>query len=237
MSTVLVTGGSRGIGRACCLAFARAGYDVAFCYSRDEAGAAETVRLAEAAGAGVQSFRCDVTDEAQVEAMFAQVFGLRVLVNNAGQDEYCLLQEQSLQRFRRVLDVNATGAFLCMRAAAPKLMRAGGSVVNVGSVWGEHGASCEGAYSAAKAALSGLTRAAAKEWGPAGVRVNAVSCGMIGTAMNERFSPEERAAFVQGLALAREGSAEEVAAAVLFLAQSRYITGQILPVDGGAHLR
>ena len=237
MSTALITGGSRGIGRACCLAFARAGYDIAFCYASDADGAAQTAALVRELGAGVQAFRCDVTDEGQVAEMFSSVFGLSVLVNNAGEDEYCLLQEQSLERFRRILQVNTEGAFLCMRAAVPKLMRTGGSVVNVGSVWGEHGASCESAYAASKAALSGLTRSAAKEWGSAGVRVNAVSCGMIDTAMNGRFTPEERGAFVRDLPLGRAGSAQEVAAAVLFLARSRYITGEILPVDGGAGLR
>ena len=180
MSTVLVTGGSRGIGRAVCLEFARAGYDVAFCYSQDGAGAEETARLIAEAGAGASVFRCDVSDEAQVEMMFKSVFGLSVLVNNAGVALYRQVQDTSLADWRKVLSVNADGAFLCTRAALSKfLQRGGGSIVNVSSVWGEEGGSCEAAYSASKAALIGFTKACAKEFAPSNIRVNCVACGFI----------------------------------------------------------
>lgn len=237
MSTALVTGGSRGIGRAICLEFARAGYDVAFCWSKDEAGAKETARLISEAGAGALSFCCDVSDEAQVQAMFGQIFGLSVLVNNAGVALYKQVQDTSFAEWKQVFSVNADGAFLCTRAALPKfLQRGGGSIVNVSSVWGEAGGSCEAAYSASKAALIGFTKACAKEFAPSGIRVNCLSCGFIDTEMNARLSSAEREAFFADVPLGRAGTPEEAAAAVRFLAESRYITGEVLRVNGGMHL-
>ena len=237
MSTALVTGGSRGIGRAICLEFARAGYDVAFCWSKDEAGAKETARLISEAGAGALSFCCDVSDEAQVQAMFGQIFGLSVLVNNAGVALYKQVQDTSFAEWKQVFSVNADGAFLCTRAALPKfLQRGGGSIVNIASVWGEAGGSCEAAYSASKAALIGFTKACAKEFDPSGIRVNCLSCGFIDTEMNARLSSAEREAFFADVPLGRAGTPEEAAAAVRFLAESRYITGEVLRVNGGMHL-
>lgn len=237
MSTALVTGGSRGIGRAICLEFARAGYDVAFCWSKDEAGAKETARLISEAGAGALSFCCDVSDEAQVQAMFGQIFGLSVLVNNAGVALYKQVQDTSFAEWKQVFSVNADGAFLCTRAALPKfLQRGGGSIVNIASVWGEAGGSCEAAYSASKAALIGFTKACAKEFAPSGIRVNCLSCGFIETEMNARLSSAEREAFFADVPLGRAGTPEEAAAAVRFLAESRYITGEVLRVNGGMHL-
>lgn len=237
MSTVLVTGGSRGIGRAICLEFAKAGYDVAFCYSQDEAGAEETARLIAAAGAGAVSMRCDVSDETQVSEMFSSVLGLAVLVNNAGMALYRQVQDTSLSEWRRIFSVNADGAFLCTRAAIPKfLQRGGGSIVNISSVWGEAGGACEAAYSASKAALIGFTKACAKELAPAGIRVNCVCCGFIQTQMNDRLSAEERAEFLKDVPLGRAGTPEEAAAAVRFLAESRYVTGEVLRVNGGLHI-
>ena len=237
MSTALVTGGSRGIGRAICLEFARAGYDVAFCWSKDEAGAEETARLVAETGAGALSFRCDVSDEAQVQAMFGQIFGLSVLVNNAGIALYRQVQDTSFAEWKKVFSVNADGAFLCTRAALPKfLQRGGGSIVNITSVWGEAGGSCEAAYSASKAALIGFTKACAKEFAPSGIRVNCLSCGFIDTEMNARLSRAEREAFFADVPLGRAGTPEEAAAAVRFLAESRYITGEVLRVNGGMHL-
>ena len=234
MSTALVTGG---IGRAICLEFARAGYDVAFCWSKDEVGAKETARLISEAGAGALSFCCDVSDEAQVQAMFGQIFGLSVLVNNAGVALYKQVQDTSFAEWKQVFSVNADGAFLCTRAALPKfLQRGGGSIVNVSSVWGEAGGSCEAAYSASKAALIGFTKACAKEFAPSGIRVNCLSCGFIDTEMNARFSRAEREAFFADVPLGRAGTPEEAAAAVRFLAESRYITGEVLRVNGGMHL-
>lgn len=237
MGMVLVTGGSRGIGRACCAAFAKAGWDVAFCYARDEAGAAETRRLIEACGAGALAFRCDVRSEAQVNEMFSALPGLSALVNNAGVSLFSQLQETSLAQWREVFAVNCEGAFLCTRAAVPLfLRRGGGAIVNISSVWGEEGASCEAAYSASKAALIGFTKAAAKELAPSGIRVNCVSCGIVDTQMNARLTEAEKQAFLQDVPLGRQGTPEEVAASALFLARHPYITGEVLRVNGGLYV-
>lgn len=234
MGMVFVTGGSRGIGRAVCEAFARTGRDVAFCYAQDEDGARETVRRIEAAGAGALALRGDVSDEAAVQAMFSSLPGLEILVNNAGVALFGQIQNTSAADWRRIFAVNVDGAFYCTRAAIPGfLRRGGGSIVNVSSVWGEVGASCEAAYSASKAALIGFTKAAAKELAPSGIRVNCVSCGMIDTAMNARLSPEEQGAFLSGVPCGRAGTPAEAAAAVVFLATQRYVTGEVLRVDGG----
>lgn len=237
MGMVLVTGGSRGIGRACCAAFAQAGWDVAFCYARDEAGAAETRRLIEACGAGALAFRCDVRSEAQVNEMFSALPGLSALVNNAGVSLFSQLQDTSLAQWREVFAVNCEGAFLCTRAAVPLfLRRGGGAIVNISSVWGEEGASCEAAYSASKAALIGFTKAAAKELAPSGIRVNCVSCGIVDTQMNARLTEAEKQAFLQDVPLGRQGTPEEVAACALFLARHPYITGEVLRVNGGLYV-
>lgn len=237
MGMVLVTGGSRGIGRACCAAFAKAGWDVAFCYARDEAGAAETRRLIEACGAGALAFRCDVRSEAQVNEMFSALPGLSALVNNAGVSLFSQLQDTALAQWREVFAVNCEGAFLCTRAAVPLfLRRGGGAIVNISSVWGEEGASCEAAYSASKAALIGFTKAAAKELAPSGIRVNCVSCGIVDTQMNARLTEAEKQAFLQDVPLGRQGTPEEVAASALFLARHPYITGEVLRVNGGLYV-
>ena len=237
MGMVLVTGGSRGIGRACCAAFAKAGWDVAFCYARDEAGAAETRRLIEACGAGALAFRCDVRSEAQVNEMFSALPGLSALVNNAGVSLFSQLQDTSLAQWHEVFAVNCEGAFLCTRAAVPLfLRRGGGAIVNISSVWGEEGASCEAAYSASKAALIGFTKAAAKELAPSGIRVNCVSCGIVDTQMNARLTEAEKQAFLQDVPLGRQGTPEEVAACALFLARHPYITGEVLRVNGGLYV-
>ena len=165
MGMVFVTGGSRGIGRAICTAFARTGRDVAFCYSRDEEGARETARLIEKAGAGALPLRLDVADEAAVQAAFAALPGLEILVNNAGIAHFGQIQSTTSDIWRRIFAVNVDGAFFCTRAAIPKfLRRGGGSIVNISSVWGEAGASCEAAFFANSGAESneGLIKLARK---------------------------------------------------------------------------
>lgn len=234
MSTALITGGSRGIGREICAAFARAGYDVAFTYTKDEAGARETVRRIQEAGAGALAFRCDVSDAAAVHALFGQIFGLSVLVNNAGVAFYGDMQSTTPDILRRLFAVNVEGAFYCMREAIGKFLARGeGSIVNVASVWGETGGSCEVGYSASKAALIGLTKAAAKELGPSDIRVNCVSPGMVDTDMTACLSAEAKAEFCSALPPARAGTPAEVAEAVLFLAKQRFMTGEVLRVNGG----
>ena len=237
MGMVFVSGGSRGIGRAICEEFANCGQDVAFCYSSDEEGAEQTVRRVESLGAGAIALRCDISSEAEVEKMFAALPCPEILVNNAGISLYGEIANTSYADWNRLFSVNVGGAFLCTRALIPRfLKRGGGSIVNVSSMWGETGASCEAAYSASKAALIGFTKAAAKELAPANIRVNCVACGMVDTQMNARFSEAEKQAFVREIPTGRICTAEEVASAVAFLARSRYITGQILRQNGGAFI-
>lgn len=234
MSTVLITGASRGIGRATAVCFARAGYDVAFCYSKDEEGARRTAELIRREGREPLIFRADISNEADVKAMVDSVFSLEVLVNNAGIALYRELSETTLEEWRRVFSVNTEGAFLCTRYAAEKMRkRGGGCIVNISSVWGETGGSCEVAYSASKAALIGFTKAAAKELAPAGIRVNCIAAGIVDTLMNASLSKNEIADFVTKIPADRMASSEEIAEGVLFLAKSGYITGEVLRINGG----
>lgn len=228
MQQVLITGGVRGIGLATARLFARKGYAVALCYSADEESAAR------AREEGFRAVRADVSDEEQVRALFEEIGGVDVLVNNAGISLVRQIQDTSLAEWNRVFAVNTAGAFLCAKYALPAMLKRGrGCIVNVSSVWGVVGGSCEVAYSASKAALIGFTKALAKEVGYAGVRVNCVAPGVIGTRMNGRFTKEEKAAICADIPAGRQGAPEEVAAAILSLAENEYITGQVLGVDGG----
>ena len=236
----VVTGGSRGIGAACVRLFADRGWRVAVLCEKN-AAAAEAL-CAELRGQGRDAAwqLCDVADEKQVSAAFGWVrerFGpVSALVNNAGISWTGLLQDMTAAEWDRLFAVNVRGAFLCARAVLPEMIsRRQGSIVQVSSMWGETGGSCETAYSASKAALIGLTRALAKEAGPSGVRVNCVSPGVIDTEMNSHLTQADLAALAEETPLGRIGQAEEVARAVLFLcgAEAAFITGQVLPVNGG----
>lgn len=238
--SVLITGASRGIGAACARAFARAGYRVAVHYhSSGEAAEALTQEL-RGMGADTFAVRADVSDSAQVSGMLAAVaerFGdPDVLVNNAGVALVKLLTETSDDEWRRLIDTNLSGVFYCCRAALPAMIRAHrGCIVNIASMWGEAGASCEAAYSASKGGVIALTKALAKELGPSGIRVNAVSPGVIMTDMMAGFGEDDLRALQDEIPLGALGSPDDVAAAVLFLAsdEARYITGQVLSVNGG----
>lgn len=240
MSTVLITGASRGIGAQCALAFAREGYDIALNYYHSEGRALALVKEIEALGVRAIAVQADVSDSEQVLSMFAAVrdeFGAAdVLVNNAGIAHTGLLTELSNDEWRRLLDTNLSGAFYCCREALRDMIRAhSGAIVNIASMWGEVGASCEAAYSASKAGIIGLTKALAKEVGPSGVRVNAVSPGVVMTDMMAEYSQEDIAALKEETPLASLGTPEDIAEAVLFLAseKARFITGQVLSVNGG----
>lgn len=226
--TVLITGGVRGIGLAIAKAFQAKNYRVIVTYSKDEASA-----LA-AKEAGFEVCRADVSKEADVVKAFSGLQSLDVLVNNAGVSLIKQIQDVSLAEFERVFSVNMGGAFLCAREAA-KLMIAqkSGLIVNVSSVWGEVGGSCESVYSASKAAILGFTKALAKELGYSGVRVNAISPGVIQTQMNAHFSEEDMRALQEEIPLGRIGETDDIAKAVVFLEENEYITGIDLPVNGG----
>lgn len=238
MKNVLITGASGGIGKAAALAFAEKGYGVALQYCGNEKAARETAEeiLFRDGSAGV--FQADLSREDEVEALFDEAekqFGFfDVLVNNAGADWKGLLTDMTLSEWERLVGINCTGTFLCSRRALPPMVRKKtGCIVNVSSIWGEVGASCEAAYSASKAAVIGLTKALAKEMGPSGIRVNCVSPGVIDTPMNGDLTKEDLNALREETPLSRIGTPEEVAEAILFLAENTFVTGQVLGVNGG----
>lgn len=232
MKRAIVTGGTRGIGLAVCELLLERGYAVTALYSNDEAAA----RAASERCAGLQTLRADVSCEEAVAAVFAQFPSLDLLVNNAGVSLFKQIQDTTAQEWRRMTDVNAGGAFFCTKHAVKKMLERGGAIVNVSSVWGEAGASCESVYSASKGAMIAFTKAAAKELAPSGITVNCVCPGVIDTAMNARLNADERAALCEEIPLGRFGTSEEVASAIVFLAEHRYITGQTLSVNGGFYI-
>ncbi len=226
---VLITGGTRGIGLAACERFLRGGDEVVATWSKDEAAAERAKALLK----GVRFVRADVSDETAVKELFEGLPALDALVNNAG---ICLsgqVQDVSLSAWERQMAVNAGGAFLCTKYAVKKMLRKGGAIVNVASVWGQTGGSCESAYSATKGALIAFTKALAKELAPAKITVNSVSPGAIDTVMNANLSPEEREQLCEEIPLGRFGTAEEVAELIFFLSRQKYITGQDIGINGG----
>ena len=238
--TALVTGGSRGIGRAICLELADRGADVALCYAGGEAAAAETVRPCEERGVKALAVRCDVSDGAQVKAMVDETVrtfgGLDVLVNNAGITRDGLAVMMSEENFDAVIATNLRGAFLCMKAAArPMMKKRWGRMVNLSSVVGLHGNAGQVNYAASKAGVIGMTKSMAKELAARNVTVNAVAPGFIDTDMTAVLPEAAKAALLGSIPLGRMGQPEDVARAVAFLAsdEAAYITGQVLAVDGG----
>lgn len=228
---VVITGGSRGIGAAAVARFAGAGDRVWFLYNQSDDAARA---LADRTGA--TALRADVAREAEVQAAFAQVPAVDVLINNAGMAHYGLLDAMTTAQWERLMAVNVGGVFHCIRAALPSMLHEHrGVILNLASMWGQVGASCEAAYSASKGAVIALTKAMAKELGPSGIRVNAVSPGVVATDMVANLSPQDLAALAEETPLGRLGTPEEVAEALWFLAsdQAAFITGQIVPVNGG----
>ena len=232
--TAYITGASGGIGSAIAKKLHAAGYRVAmFRHSSDSA-----VSLAEALGEGAAAFRCDVADYASVDAAFAraeaELGAADLLVNNAGIALFGLLQDCSDADFDRVVGVNLQGVFDCCKRVLPAMIAAKrGAIVNISSMWGSVGASCEAVYSASKAGVIGLTKALAKEVGPSGITVNCVAPGVIDTPMNALLSPEAKAELAAQTPLGRLGTPSDVADAVAFLAEASFVTGQTLGVDGG----
>jgi 3-oxoacyl-[acyl-carrier protein] reductase len=235
-----VTGGSRGIGRACAVALGEAGHRVAFCYSSDEVGAKETRSAIEATGTNALAVCADVRDAATVDRAFGEIEDalgpVEVLVNNAGANHDALVARMTDEQWQSVLDTNLTGAFHTIRRATPKMMRARwGRIVNVSSVGGGRGSPGQANYAAAKAGLLGLTRSVARELAPRNVTCNVVAPGPIVTSMTEGLSEEWQVKAQESVPLGRFGTPEEVGAVVNFLCSdlAGYMTGALVPVDGG----
>jgi len=235
MLTALITGGSRGIGAATVRVFCAAGYRVAFFYRSSES-AAQTL----SAETGAYAIRCDIRDSASVASACAEARRLLghidVLVNNAGIAQQKLFTDITDEEWRAMLDTNLTGAFYACRAVLPDMIsRRYGRIINVGSIWGQVGASCEVHYSAAKAGLIGLTKALAKEVAPSGVTVNCICPGVIETDMLSSFTKDDLAALAEETPVGRLGTPEDIARSVLWLAdpKSGFTTGQIIGVNGG----
>ena len=236
----LITGSSRGIGASCALLFAQKGYGVIVNYLKNGDKAEELCKKIGEIGGTAVAYRADVRLQSDVEAMFEfaekEFGGIDVLVNNAGISTWGLLQDTTEDEWNDLFSVAPGGAFRCSKAAIGQMLRrGGGSIVNISSVWGVYGASCEAAYSASKAAVIGLTKALAKELGPSGIRVNCVAPGVIDTDMNRVHGEETLRDLAEATPLGRIGTPEEVAECVYFLAsdESRFVTGQVLGVDGG----
>lgn len=229
MEHVLITGGSRGIGAAAVRAFVRAGYRVSFFYEK-RMEAAQVL----AAETGAEAIRCDVADTEAVARAVEALPPVDVLVNNAGISHVGLISQITPREWDRLFAVNVKGVYNTVRAVLPAMLRKqAGAIVNVSSMWGQAGASCEAAYSATKGAVIALTQALARELGPSGIRVNAVSPGLIDTEMNACLSQTDKEAMAEDTPLGRMGTPEEVAEAILYLAGAKFVTGQILPVNGG----
>ena len=238
MKTVLVTGGTKGIGKAIALEFLKQACEVVINYCNDERTALATQEEFNMLGYCPVLMRADVSDESQVRAMFKEYFSiydtLDVLVNNAGISLIRVIQDTSLAEWNKIFAVNANGAFLCSKAVADRMIgNGGGCIINVSSIWGEVGASCEVAYSASKGALIAFTKALAKELAPSKVRVNCVSPGVIDTQMNSDLTGEEMEQLISQIPAGRIGYPEDVAKACVYLSEADYVTGEVLSVGGG----
>lgn len=225
----VITGGSRGIGAAAAELFAAKGHRVYFLYEKEHEAARG---VAEKTGA--TPICCDVADEEAVKAAFSQIGDVDILVNNAGICYYGLMSQMTGAQWDRIFNVNVKGIFHCVNAAMPAFLRKQrGCIINVSSMWGRTGASCEAAYSATKGAVIALTKALAKELGPSGIRVNAVAPGVILTDMCAGVSQDILEEMAQEAPVGRNGTPMDVARAMEYLAEAEFVTGHILNVDGG----
>ena len=236
---VLVTGASRGIGKAIAVKFAKKGYNVVISCAHREAELMQAKKEIEGYQVSCLAFLGDMGDMSTCETMFQQIkkqFGtLDVLVNNAGISYIGLLQDMTSDDWDRIVRTNLTSVFNCCKLAIPMMLSAEkGKIINISSVWGNVGASCEVAYSATKGGINAFTKALAKELAPSNIQVNAIACGVIDTDMNRCFAPEEMASLIEEIPADRIGRPEEVAAlAGQLITAPAYMTGQIITIDGG----
>ena len=237
MKTVLITGASRGIGAAIAEAFAEAGYFPIINYTKNNSAAqALSQKIQDKFNIKSLVYKCDVSDSEAVRKMFGEIGEIDVLVNNAGISQQKLFTDITDEDWRKMMSVNLDGVFYCSREALKGMIkRKSGSIINVSSMWGEVGASCEVHYSASKSAVIGLTKALAKEVAPSNIRVNCIAPGVIDTDMMKDFDDETRNALIEETPLLRLGKPEDIANAAVFLAGEKagFITGQTLSVNGG----
>ncbi|MEJ7751338.1 MAG: 3-oxoacyl-[acyl-carrier-protein] reductase [Candidatus Limnocylindrales bacterium] len=238
--SAVVTGGSRGIGRAIVTRLAEQGADVCFSFRRDQAAADEVAAAITALGRHALPVQADVTDPAAAEALIKAATGefgkIDILVNNAGITRDDLIMRMSTEAWREVLETNLFGAFYTLKAVTRPMLKArGGRIINITSVSGQAGQTGQANYSAAKAGLIGLTKASARELAGRGITVNAVAPGFVLTELTKDLPPELQAQITDRTPLGRFGTPEDISAAVCFLAsdEAAYITGQVLAVDGG----
>ncbi|MBE6022481.1 MAG: glucose 1-dehydrogenase [Cellulosilyticum sp.] len=238
---VLVTGSSRGIGKAIAHAFAKKGAKVILNAATSKERLLKTYESFVAAGYEVTYFFGDLSDFSTAQALFMHIksqFGNfpTIIINNAGISHVGLFTETTPELWNKILTINLNSAYNCSYLGTPSMIsHHQGCIINITSIWGNVGASCEVAYSTSKAALNGFTKSLAKELGPSNIRVNAIACGWIDTDMTSCYSEEEKEAFVDEIPLCRTGQTEDIAKACLYLASqdASYVTGQILTVDGG----
>lgn len=235
MKSVIITGGSRGIGAAAVRLFSSKGWDVYFLYKKSDSAAELTARET-----GACALRADVSDMSQVKNAVERFREFHrcpdALINNAAICSHGLLQDTDESQWERMFAVNVTGMYNCIHELLPEMIKRGsGSIINVSSIWGITGASCEVPYSASKAAVIGLTKALAKETGPSGIRVNCVAPGVIDTEMNANLTEDDRALIEQDTPLGRIGTAEEIAQLMYYLCSddASFITGQVISPNGG----
>lgn len=238
--TVIVTGASRGIGKACALAFGKSGADVIINYTRSKEKAKEVCDEISKLGGRALPFCADVADRKAVDEMIAFAhsnFGsISTLVNNAGIAEQIMFCDITEEKWDRMFAVDVKGVYNCIQAALPDMIHnKSGRIINISSMWGITGASCEVHYSAAKAAVIGMTKALAKELGPSGITVNAIAPGVISTEMNGNISEEIMSDLKEETPIGRIGTPEDIAETALFLASPKasFITGEVISVNGG----
>ncbi len=236
----LITGASGGIGSEIALRLAADGYDIAACYFTDDKSAKVLEEKLSFTGAKYKFYKADVSDYNQIKEIFADAAdyfgGVSVLVNNAGISQTKLFTDITEEEFDRITAVNFKSVFNCCKFAVPYMVnQKQGKIINISSMWGVCGASCETVYSATKAAVIGFTKALARELAPSNIQVNCVAPGAIDTKMNNNLSNQEKQDFAQEIPMGRFGHPEEIASVVSFLASgdSDYITAQVITADGG----
>lgn len=235
---VLITGISRGIGKAIALEFAKNKYNIIGCAKSDFNGLSDTKNLVTSYGVDSYIELCDISNEEKIKKFIYEstnkLGGIDILINNAGISYIGLLQDMSILEWNNIINTNLTSAFLMSKYVIPYMLKKqNGHIINISSVWGNIGASMEVAYSASKGGLNTFTKALAKELAPSNILVNTISPGFIDTEMNKNFEKEELEAIFEEIPLGRAGQTSEVADLVYKIATSKYLTGQIITIDGG----